>query len=181
MIGFGPRHPSTPFHRSREFPYLHQRDVSNNRFGGYNAWLFSCHEVRCRHIGRGANHGSGVYGIQGTNRHHRHRPHSNRQSRIGGGKGTLTFNGKSYPLSIGGVSVGTIGVATVNLEGTARNLRTAADIAGTYGAASASVAIVGGGKVATLKNEKGVVLEVHGVQLGLEASLSMSGMTIVLQ
>jgi len=100
---------------------------------------------------------------------------------VGGGKGTLTFNGKSYPLSIGGVSVGTIGVATVNLEGTARNLRTAADIAGTYGAASASVAIVGGGKVATLKNEKGVVLEVHGVQLGLEASLSLSGMTIALQ
>ena len=100
---------------------------------------------------------------------------------VGGGKGTLTFNGKSYPLSIGGVSVGTIGVATVNLEGTARNLRTAADIAGTYGAASASVAIVGGGKVATLKNGKGVVLEVHGVQLGLEASLSLSGMTIALQ
>jgi hypothetical protein len=100
---------------------------------------------------------------------------------VGGGKGTLTFNGKSYPLSIGGVSVGTIGVATVNLAGTARNLRTAADIAGTYGAASASVAIVGGAKVATLKNEKGVVLEVHGVQLGLEASLSLSGMTIALQ
>ena len=100
---------------------------------------------------------------------------------VGGGKGTLTFNGKSYPLSIGGVSVGTIGVATVNLEGTARNLRTATDIAGTYGAASASVAIVGGAKVATLKNEKGVILELHGVQLGLEASLSLSGMTIALQ
>ena len=100
---------------------------------------------------------------------------------VGGGKGTLTFNGKSYPLSIGGVSVGTIGVATVNLQGTARNLRTAADIAGTYGATSASLAIVGGAKVATLKNEKGVVLEVQGVQLGLEASLSLSGMTIALQ
>jgi len=100
---------------------------------------------------------------------------------VGGGKGTLTFNGKSYPLSIGGVSVGTIGVATVNLEGTARNLRTAADIAGTYGAASASLAIVGGAKVAKLKNEKSVVLELHGVQLGLEASLSLSGMTIALQ
>jgi hypothetical protein len=100
---------------------------------------------------------------------------------VGGGSGTLTFNGKSYRLSIGGVGVGTIGVATVNLAGTARNLRNAADIAGTYGATSASIAIVGGGKVATLKNEKGVVLELHGVQLGLEASLSLSGMTIALQ
>jgi len=100
---------------------------------------------------------------------------------VGGGSGTLTFNGKSYRLNIGGVSVGTIGVATVNLVGTARNLRTAADIAGTYAAASASVAIVGGGKVAKLQNEKGVILELHGVQLGLEASLSLSGMTIALQ
>jgi hypothetical protein len=100
---------------------------------------------------------------------------------VGGGSGTLTFNGKSYRLSIGGVSVGTIGVATVNLVGTARNLRTAADIAGTYAAASASVAVVGGGKVAKLQNEKGVILELHGVQLGLEASLSLSGMTIALQ
>jgi hypothetical protein len=100
---------------------------------------------------------------------------------VGGGSGTLTFNGKSYRLNIGGVSVGTIGVATVNLAGTARNLRTAADIAGTYAAASASVAIVGGAKVAKLQNEKGVILELHGVQLGLEASLSLSGMTIALQ
>ena len=100
---------------------------------------------------------------------------------VGGGSGTLTYNGKSYPLTIGGVSVGTIGVATVNLVGTARNLRTAADIAGTYAAASASVAIVGGAKVAKLQNEKGVVLEVHGVELGLEASLSLSGMTIALK
>ena len=100
---------------------------------------------------------------------------------VGGGSGTLTFNGKSYRLSVGGVSLGTIGIATVNLQGTARNLRTAADIAGTYGAASASVAIVGGAKVATLKNEKGVVLELHRVQLGLEASLSLSGMTLALQ
>jgi hypothetical protein len=100
---------------------------------------------------------------------------------VGGGSGTLTYKGKSYRLSIGGVSVGTIGVATVNLVGTARNLRTPADIAGTYGATSASLAIVGGGKVARLQNEKGVVLEVHGVQLGLEVSLSLSGMTIALQ
>jgi hypothetical protein len=48
-------------------------------------------------------------------------------------------------------------------------------------AGSASVAVVGGAKVATLQNEKGVVLKIHGVQLGLEASLSLSGMTLALQ
>ena len=100
---------------------------------------------------------------------------------VGGGDGTLTYQGKTYRLSVGGVSVGTIGVAVTNLVGTAYHLHNAADIAGTYGAGSASVAVVGGGKVATLQNEKGVVLKVHGVQLGLEASLSLGGMVLSLQ
>ncbi len=100
---------------------------------------------------------------------------------VGGGSGSLTYRGKTYRLSVGGVSIGTIGVASVNLVGTAYHLRNAADIAGTYGAGSASVAVVGGPKVATLQNEKGVVLKVHGVQLGLEASLSLSGMVLSLK
>ena len=53
---------------------------------------------------------------------------------VGGGSGTLTFKGKHYRLSIGGVSAGTIGVAGMDLVGTASNLRTAADIVGTYSA-----------------------------------------------
>ena len=97
---------------------------------------------------------------------------------IGGGHGTLTYHGHVYDFNVGGVSVGTIGIAGATLVGTAYNLRSPADIAGTYGAASASVAVVGGPKVARLQNEKGVVLEVHGVQLGLEASLNLGGMTI---
>ena len=100
---------------------------------------------------------------------------------IGGGGGTLTYHGRTYRLSVGGVSVGTIGVAGANMVGTAYHLHNAADIAGTYVATSASVAVIGGGKVATLQNEKGVILHVHGVQLGVEASLSLSGMTLALQ
>ena len=100
---------------------------------------------------------------------------------VGGGSGTLTYHGKTYGLSVGGVSIGTIGIAEANVSGTASNLHNAADIAGTYGAASASVAVVGGGKVATLKNEKGVILKVHGEQLGVEVSLSLSGLTISLR
>jgi hypothetical protein len=100
---------------------------------------------------------------------------------VGGGSGTLTYQGVQYPLAVGGVSIGTIGVAGVDLVGTAFNLHNPADIAGTYGAASASLAIVGGGKVARLQNEKGVILEVQGGQVGLEASLSLGGMTLALR
>jgi uncharacterized membrane protein YuzA (DUF378 family) len=100
---------------------------------------------------------------------------------LGGGSGTLNFQGRNYRLSIGGINVGTIGASAVDLVGTAENLRTAADIAGAYSQGSAALAIVGGGRVATLQNTNGVVLKVSGPAVGLEASLSLSGMTISVQ
>ena len=55
---------------------------------------------------------------------------------VQGGNGTLTFRGKSYPLNIGGVSLGaTIGASRAVLVGTASNLHSAGDIVGTYGQA----------------------------------------------
>jgi hypothetical protein len=100
---------------------------------------------------------------------------------VGGGSGTLTLQGKRYQLSIGGVSAGTIGVASTELVGTATNLRTAADIAGSYSSASAGIAVAGGAKVATLQNSNGVVLQLQGKQVGFEASLALSGLTISLK
>jgi hypothetical protein len=100
---------------------------------------------------------------------------------VGGGSGVLHFKGHSYRLSVGGVGIGTIGAAGADLVGTARNLRTAADIAGTYSAASASVAVAGGVKAVTLQNSNGVVLTLQGRQVGFEASLSLSGLTLSLQ
>jgi hypothetical protein len=100
---------------------------------------------------------------------------------VGGGSGTLNFKGRTYRLSVGGINVGTIGASAVDLAGTAHNLRTAADIVGTYTQSSAALAIVGGGRVATLQNANGVVIKVRGPAVGLEASLSLSGITISMQ
>ncbi len=100
---------------------------------------------------------------------------------LGGGRGVLIYQGRRYPLSIGGIGIGSLGIAAVDLVGTAHNLRTPEDIAGTYGAAGAGAAIIGGAQVARLQNEKGVVLEVHGVQVGLQVSLGLAGMTLTLQ
>ena len=100
---------------------------------------------------------------------------------VGGGSGTLNFRGRSYPLRISGVSLGSIGVAGADLVGTASHLRTAADIAGTYSVASAGIAVAGGAKAATLQNSNGVVLTLRGRQVGFAANLSVSGMTISLQ
>lgn len=100
---------------------------------------------------------------------------------VGGGTGTLNFQGRTYRLRLSGVSAGTIGVSGVDLVGTATNLRTAADIAGVYGAATAGVAVAGGAQAATLQNSNGVVLTVSGRQVGFSASLAVSGLTIAVE
>ena len=100
---------------------------------------------------------------------------------VGGGNGTLTYHGRKYPLRFGGISAGTIGVAGVELVGTASNLRSPADIAGAYSAVGAGIALVGGAKVARLQNANGVVIELHGVQVGLDLSLNLSGLTIAMK
>ena len=100
---------------------------------------------------------------------------------VSGGRGTLTYHGAVYHLRVGGIGVGTIGFAAANLVGTAYNLRSPGDIAGTYSAVSAGFAVVGGRKVARLQNERGVILELHGAQVGLELSLNLGGMTVALR
>jgi hypothetical protein len=99
---------------------------------------------------------------------------------LGGGSGTLTFQGHKYPLSFGGISAGMIGLAGVELVGTASNLRTPADIAGAYTAVGAGIAVVGGAKVARMQNANGVVIELHGVQIGVDLSLNLSELTIAM-
>jgi hypothetical protein len=99
----------------------------------------------------------------------------------GGGEGTLTFAGQVYPITVGGIGIGMIGFGGGQMEGVAYNMRSPADIAGTYGAAGAGFTFVGGAKVAQLQNEKGVIIQVHGVQIGLEVNLDLAGMTIALK
>jgi lipid-binding SYLF domain-containing protein len=100
---------------------------------------------------------------------------------VGGsaGSGTLTYQGRTYPLSIGGLSAGlTFGASKTTLVGTARNLRNVSDITGTYTAVGAGAAVAGGGRIIELRNGKGVVLSLRGASAGLSFDLDLSGMEI---
>ncbi|MGA7229433.1 MAG: hypothetical protein WBX95_00690 [Xanthobacteraceae bacterium] len=99
----------------------------------------------------------------------------------GGGSGVLHYHGRTYRLTVGGIGLGSLGVAAADLVGTASNLHRPPDIAGTYGAAGAGATFIGGGQVATLQNEKGVMLQLHGGQVGFQVSLGLAGMTIGLR
>jgi hypothetical protein len=96
-----------------------------------------------------------------------------------GGAGTLIFHGRRYPLSIGGLSAGLVfGASETHFVGTVTNIFRPSDVAGVYGAANAGGALVVGGGVIALTNDKGAILHLSGRQVGLIADLDLSGMAI---
>jgi hypothetical protein len=100
---------------------------------------------------------------------------------VSGGRGTLHFQGKAYPISIGGVSVGaTAGVSKAELIGEVHNLQRVEDIEGTYSALQAGLTIGGGEKITQLENSRKVRLLLRGKQIGIELSLDLNGMQISL-
>jgi hypothetical protein len=98
----------------------------------------------------------------------------------GSGTGTLTYQDRTYQLRVGSTGFG-IGAAGGALVGTAYNMRTAADIAGTYRTVGVGLTVGGGAQVARFQNANGVTLDIVGAQLGLEVSLGSTEMTIALQ
>ena len=98
------------------------------------------------------------------------------------GQGTLTFNGRNYPISIGGLSAGLVfGGSVTDFRGSVTGLRTAGDIQGIYTAIGAGAAAAGGVRAITLRNARGVTLRLAGAQVGLMLNLDLSGMTIALR
>lgn len=103
---------------------------------------------------------------------------------IGGsaGHGTLSFRGRSYPLSVGGLDYGLVfGGSKTVLRGRVSNIQRASDIAGVYAAAGAGLAVGRGARAIVLTNQKGAVLELSGKQVGLMANVDLSGLAITMK
>ncbi len=99
-----------------------------------------------------------------------------------GGGGVLTFQGRRYPLSAGGLDYGLVfGGSKTMLRGRVSNIVRPSDVAGVYGAAGAGLAVGGGARAIVLTNQKGAVLELSGQQVGLMANVDLSGLAITLK
>ena len=98
-----------------------------------------------------------------------------------GGHGTLTFRGRTYSLSVGGIDYGLVfGGSKTVLRGRVKNISRASDVAGVYGAAGAGLALGSGARAIVLANQKGAVLELEGRQVGLMANADLSGLAITM-
>jgi hypothetical protein len=99
-----------------------------------------------------------------------------------GGGGTLTFHGRTYPLSAGGLDYGLVfGGSKTVLRGRVSNINRPSDVAGVYGAAGAGLAVGSGARAIVLTNQKGAVLELSGYQTGLMANADLSGLAITMR
>ncbi|KRP89205.1 hypothetical protein AOQ73_26630 [Bradyrhizobium pachyrhizi] len=99
-----------------------------------------------------------------------------------GGSGVLTFRGRSYRLSTGGLDYGLVfGGSKTLLRGRVSNINRPSDVAGVYGAAGAGLAVGRGARAIVLTNQKGAVLELTGHQVGLMANADLSGLAITMR
>ena len=94
------------------------------------------------------------------------------------GKGTLTYRGQTYRLKTNGLSAVDIGASGYTANGTVENLKQLSDIEGNYTAGQLGATVAGGGGVTTMKNDKGVVIKMHGTSRGLQFSAAAKGVKI---
>ena len=97
------------------------------------------------------------------------------------GSGTLTFQGKEYPFSVEGLSVGSVGASSVTASGDVYNLKTLDDFNGNYTAATAQATVGGGAGATAMQNQKSVVLKIVSTTQGLDFKFAADGVKFTLK
>ena len=96
-----------------------------------------------------------------------------------GGSGALRCGGRTYPLSIGGLSYGVMfGASETRFTGTATFRGSPYNVAGVYGAGGVGGSVGRGAQVMVLTNDKGTALSLTGRQVGLQINADLSGLAI---
>jgi hypothetical protein len=97
------------------------------------------------------------------------------------GDGVMKFQGKEYPFTLQGLNVAAVGFAKINAVGDVYNLKTAADLAGKYVAVSAGLSLARGVAGLSMRNDKGVVINLRSAQQGVQLNLGVDGFNIKMQ
>lgn len=98
----------------------------------------------------------------------------------GSGKGILRFQGKEYPFTAKGVSVGVVGATAVKAAGDVHYLQKIEDFAGQYNGVAAGIAVGPGKGSSTFENSKGVVISVRSRAEGFATNLGVNSFSVQL-
>ena len=92
------------------------------------------------------------------------------------------FNGRQYPLGIGGLSYGfTFGASETHFRGTVSNIRGPGDVSGVYAAGNVGAALGRGAQAIVLTNQHGAVLTLTGSSVGAIVSADLNGLVITVK
>ncbi|MCW5891410.1 MAG: DUF1134 domain-containing protein [bacterium] len=91
------------------------------------------------------------------------------------GKGTLTYKGKEYPVEVKGLSVGDVGITSIEASGKVYNLQSIGDFDGNYTAVAAGATVAGGGAISAMRNQAGVTVELVSTTQGIKFALGGAG------
>ena len=94
------------------------------------------------------------------------------------GGGTLTYQGKTYPVSIDGLTVGSLGIAEAKATGKVFGLKNLSDFDGVYTAAKLGATVGGGGDLTTMKNGRGVTIELNATTEGVKFTAGPGGVKL---
>ena len=97
------------------------------------------------------------------------------------GSGTLTYKGKTYPISVSGLDVADIGMSTITASGKIYSLKSLRDFEGNYAAIEAGATVGGGGSAVTMRNQHGVKVDLTSTNQGAQLSLGAGGVRMSIQ
>jgi len=97
------------------------------------------------------------------------------------GTGKLTYQGKEYEVTIDGLTVGTVGMTSIDAVGEVYYLKKLEDFDGNYTAAAAAGTIGGGNGALAMRNPHGVMVAMTATTRGVALTLGVSGVTIALK
>src|SRR4051794_35169066 len=95
------------------------------------------------------------------------------------GGGALAYQGKSYPITVGGIGIGGFGASRLRASGAVYGLERRTDFAGAYVQLRSGWALGDQGRgTLWLRNEKGVVMRLKSHRQGLQLTLGADGVLI---
>jgi hypothetical protein len=94
------------------------------------------------------------------------------------GSGTLIYQGRRYPLKVNGITLASVGITNYTAAGTVTGLTSAQGINGVFTSVAAGGTLGGGGNVAAMRNQNGVVIQLTSTTAGLSLTLATEGVKI---
>jgi hypothetical protein len=97
------------------------------------------------------------------------------------GSGELTYAGKTYKVKISGLTVAEVGVTKAEASGGVYNLKSIDDFDGVYAAAGAEGTAGKGAGVSSLRNSKGVVINLKSETKGANVKVAAEGLKLTVE